>query len=65
MLVKLLLFRHILVIRPVKWSSLKKKYFTEVVVLRRFEKKTFLFKEDEVLFLHALAFCFESVMKYS
>ena len=30
---------HTLVIRPVKWSSFKEEYFTEVIFLRGFQKK--------------------------
>ena len=53
---------HSLVIRPVKWSSFKEKYFTEVIFLRRLKKKSY-FRRQIFVSLHASAFVFRKRRK--
>ena len=55
---------HSSVIRLVKLSSFKEEYSTEVIFLRRLQKKNSLVRQSFVLW-HASAFCFESAAKYS
>ena len=53
---------HSLLIRPVKWSLFKEKYFTEVIFLRRLQKKSY-FRRQIFVSRHASAFVFRQRRK--
>ena len=53
---------HSLLFRPVKWSSFKEKYFTEVIFLRRLPKKSY-FRKQIFVSQHVLAFVFQKRRK--